>query len=342
MKYSAEESKRFGFQLYTTALNALEPEQLLEDLLENDVDVALVRIPSSRQTELYKLHAQGIPYLVADTTIEFSLKLRDQEEPELVNKDLKFLPCPGSGETLPLVMEAMLEETWPKFPEPYSANPYLKKNKLKDSYRDLVKSCAGTQGRTWLMHKNDQPAGFVAGVFNGTSNFEIVEVAELPEFESREIFADAVRSVPFLLQSEGVRVVKATAQVQQLKQQQDLISAGYSLSRSLLNIQLYPFFQMAKSGKSTPELNPIGNGPELQEAVNNQLQTYLINRNYTLISLQETYRPALETDMAFTCRFSDLIPIPEERTGLVAITLTNSRQTVAGLIQAFVRVNNSN
>ena len=75
MNYSKVESDRFGFNIFREL--ALEPDfnQISNSIIEKSVDILILRIPSSKQNQLYKLAHKGFPYLVADNLVYYNTDL---------------------------------------------------------------------------------------------------------------------------------------------------------------------------------------------------------------------------------------------------------------------------
>ena len=91
VNFSALESKRFGYRIYRGFINSFDADSILPFLIAEEVDIAILRIPSIQLGACSSLNESGIPYLVADTLVYYECDLANYQPKELRNKDLEFI-----------------------------------------------------------------------------------------------------------------------------------------------------------------------------------------------------------------------------------------------------------
>ena len=87
--YSKIESKRFNLNVYRGQVDHIYPNEITETILDNLIDVLIIRFPSDNQDDLIYLSETGFDYYVADTLVYYYADLEKQKIKNLQNTDLE-------------------------------------------------------------------------------------------------------------------------------------------------------------------------------------------------------------------------------------------------------------
>jgi RimJ/RimL family protein N-acetyltransferase len=164
MKHSRLESRRFGFNVYRTSAKDIDPDSLLASIIENDVDLAILTVPARSISDIHRLDAMGVPFIVADTLIDYILP-HEGDDRSTLRMGLDFVPCTPADEE---VFVGLVEEVYAHYRGHYATNPFLPPEKVIEGYKEWMASfCGGYEDPDeerigWLVEKEGRPIGFMS------------------------------------------------------------------------------------------------------------------------------------------------------------------------------------
>ena len=129
-----------------------------QELISNDVDIAIIRIPSGKLDLLAKLDIIGFPYLVADTLVYYDCKFDTYIPKPLRNADLDFEVCTAEHANL---IEELTGKIFPNDTSHYNSNSILDKTLILDGYKEWARGYVASDGKiVFLVKKNGVNIGF--------------------------------------------------------------------------------------------------------------------------------------------------------------------------------------
>jgi len=168
VKRSRLESDRFGFNVYQASAKDIDADALLSSIIENDVDLAILTVPARSISDIHRLDAMGVPFIVADTVIDYIRPHGDDDMPTL-RTELNFVPCtPADEETY----VGLVEEVYEHYRGHYASNPFLPREKVLEGYKEWMASfCGGFEDPNeerigWLVEKEGRPIGFMSAYYD--------------------------------------------------------------------------------------------------------------------------------------------------------------------------------
>lgn len=240
ISYSEVESKRFGFRVHRGTLNQFNDKAFLAYLLDQDVDLAILRFPSDNITEIAKLERLGIPYIAADTLVHYETDLSRHEVPSLKNKNLEFVPL--THELVPH-LERLIDEAFAEYSCHYAANPYLARKDWLEGYKEWARGYSAQSGEgklSWIVRKDDRFVAFLTCSYSG-DECEGVLYAVAAEMAGHGIYGDLIRFSQSYFKERGFRRMKVSTQIQNRAVQKVWAREGFSMSASYLTVHLNAF-----------------------------------------------------------------------------------------------------
>ena len=242
--YSALESNRFGLRIYRGSLEAIDVPEILSFLFSEEVDIAILRIPSVNIGVLSKLNEAGIPYLVADTLVYYSCDLLCHEPKKIINHDLVFTETKNEHINK---LDNLVKKIFIGYQNHYNANPFLNKKDILEGYQEWVRNYITDihDGRiSWIIKKNESPVGFIACSF-ANEKCEIVLNGVHPNASGQGIYSDLIRFTQKYFREKGFRTMKVSTQVHNYAVQKVWVREGFFVEKSYNTVHLNCFMNNA-------------------------------------------------------------------------------------------------
>lgn len=244
MHYSEKESRRFGLNIYRDVCEHVDEKAILNAILENDVDVFILRVSSKNESELSKLNNIGIPYLFGDTLCCYTVDLQKYNIKSLKN-DLEFEHC-TEEHTTDLV--DMAEVVFGRYINHYTSNPYLSNEISVESFKQWVAEYTVDTSSTddkviaWLVKQHGKVVGFAACNYNLVTNkCEGVLYGVLPNASGSGIYSDIIRYTQKFLKDLGLKHMKVSSQAHNFGVQKVWAREGYFMNKAYTAVHLNAF-----------------------------------------------------------------------------------------------------
>lgn len=233
---AALETNRFQMNIYRGEAREVNPKQIQEILVRNNVDVAILRFPIEAQEQLSRLERLGMSYLVADVLVYYQCDLTRLDPPPLRNQDLEFEELDEQGlETL----DALVATIFAEYRNHYSMNPILACD-LVDAYQEWARSYRTSDEdgkRCWLVKRNNRHVGFATCSFEG-EECEGVLYGVMPEASGGGVYCDLIRFTQRFFKERGHRKMKVSTQVQNYAVQKVWSREGFAMSEGYLTVHI--------------------------------------------------------------------------------------------------------
>jgi GNAT superfamily N-acetyltransferase len=297
LSYAKNDSLRFGLNIHRTpgSVDGVDATALLDYILENNVDTAIIRIPSVKLATLNALDRTGMPYVVADTLAYYDYDLASHPDKPLTNSDLTFhLAGPEDHELL----DQLVRTTFGSYVNHYRINPYLENEQVTEGYQEWMRSYAeGNPNRIcWIMRKAGEVVGF------STFNFQIEERVEgilygvLPEFRRFGIFRDTIRYAQRYAKHErGCTLMRVTSQIENIYPQRVWTREGFELNHTvntvhinaMLTKSIFEAFTVTQVMSDEEKVSPKVSNRHLLKRINWEFdyKQNIVTRNHRFVNL---------------------------------------------------------
>jgi GNAT superfamily N-acetyltransferase len=232
IRYSEVESKRFNLNIFRGILDTIAPVELRQLLVEQAVDLAIVRIACDQKPMQYRLLELGFPCLHADTLVYYAVDLRRYEPKPLRNGDLVFHEARAEHRQ---ALEELVPLIFTNYQTHYFSNPLLDPQATVQGYLEwALNYVAQGEGRiSWLMELKGRYVGFITCSFDSErKSFEGVLNGVHPDFEGQGIYSDTVRYVQRYFRNLGYERMQISTQVQNYGVQKVWVREGLFLEQA--------------------------------------------------------------------------------------------------------------
>lgn len=244
MTYSNLESKRFGMRVFRGKINEISEKQVLSNIIENEVDLAILRVPASKQYQIERLDKTGFPYIVADTLVYYSVDLNKYIPRPIENLDLVFVKC-GYAEIEKLCF--MVENSFSAYTNHYTSNPYINREIMLDGYKEWACSFILNNDNkhfAWLVKEGAQIIGFATCSCNREIG-EGVLYGVHPSAAGKGIYTDIIRFTQQFLKNMGCSKMIVSTQIQNMTVQRVWTREGFNLNDAYITIHINSFFNLS-------------------------------------------------------------------------------------------------
>jgi acyl dehydratase len=250
---SESESRRFGLRVFRGRASRLEIKELGEELLDNRVDLAFLRVPSERMADFSLLDRLPYPWLVADTLVYYDCALDETEPRPLRNQGLDFVRCTREHQR---ILDEMVAEIFSGYKNHYASSPLLPTTDILGGYQEWVSSFLETPERVvWLALLESQPVAFATCSLASRDSFcEGVLFGVRPTASGRGIYGDLIRFSQAHFKQDGFREMRVSTQVQNFAVQRVWSRESFVLRESLNTIHINCLLDHSEVEKRSFEL----------------------------------------------------------------------------------------
>jgi acyl dehydratase/ribosomal protein S18 acetylase RimI-like enzyme len=235
MEYSEVETRRFGFRIFRGKILEIDDKAITAAILEQEPDIAILRVPSSKQFQIARLDRTGFPWLIADTLVCYRLDLTKCAPPALRNQDMTFILC--EAEHSP-DLARLAREIFDGYANHYRSNPLLDRKAILEAFEDWSQHFIGEPGRIcWLVRSGIEYIAFVACSFDGKT-CELGFGGVRPSASGRGVYTDLIRFVRNHFRNQGCRTMLGSTQTQNFAVQTVWNREGFTIFESYATIHI--------------------------------------------------------------------------------------------------------
>ena len=190
IKYSQVESDRFGIRVFRDTQFNFNISELRKQIIEQEVDLLILRLSSSNKSDHSKLLNLGFDYIHADTLVYYSIDLTNTKVSNLRN-DLEFIIINENDKN---IFDEIIPVIFKNYQNHYFSNPNLNEKDINDGYIEWVKSFTNENKICFLVKKDNNVVGFAACTFDKILNeCEGILYGVMPDFSGMGIYTDLIR-----------------------------------------------------------------------------------------------------------------------------------------------------
>jgi ribosomal protein S18 acetylase RimI-like enzyme len=328
LEHSDVESKRFGFRICRGTVDDINQAALAHAIIEQEADIAIIRVPSKRQRHISRLDQTGLPYLVADTLVCYEADLTADTIRPRSGTDLHFVRC---GATHANVLSNLAREVFADYVNHYRASPYLDREDIRAGFADWASRYAVDRNEHmagWFVEKDGEPVGFVTfDVGNDTCDVALIGVS--PAWIGKGIASNLVRFTQSHFKERGFGRMLVSTQSHNLAAQRLYLGEKFRPSGSYVTIhvnsmlsysavekRVIPLSVSADGVLSCPEID-VGStgapGVALSHTLCYYYETVFPGEGAVLIRRAETLVRAIHPSRAYRLAIS--FPYVDEKRG---------------------------
>lgn len=206
------ESARFNLRIFRGSTDKLAPYDLLRTIVDERVDVAILRIPTSEQHAVSQLSLLPWPTIVADTLVRFDGDLRSNPPEPMRNPRLEARRATAADRA---VLEELIDLSFVDYRTHYHSNPLFDPKLVLAGYKEWALSCLqpGDERVCLLFYVGELAVAFTTNMVHPTHGEGIIFGAR-PNAPARGLYTDLIRHTKQYMKDQGLRHVQATTQVQ--------------------------------------------------------------------------------------------------------------------------------
>jgi len=230
------ESRRFGMKILRYILDGDDADPMLERILGDPPDLAIVRIPTFRTDLFPKFESFCSEVILADCITVYERDNAVMGAPRSrKNIGLNFTVADsGDIETL----DFMNEQIFSGYRNHYSSNQRLEGFRPVDAYKEWTRSHLFTPFcKCFLVSLDNDPCGFLTLLIDrNTSVMPLIGV--MPKFRGRGVYRDIIRTGVKILMDTNSSVISISTQIENIAVQRVWVTEGFFMVRSYFTLHL--------------------------------------------------------------------------------------------------------
>ncbi len=327
LKYSKLDSNRFGLVIYRARMEEIDAQLILSQILEHNIDTAIIRIPTTQLTQIHKLEKIAMPFMITDTLAYYEYDLLSYEPTALQNDDLEFVVAQPSDHA---TLNHIVRETFVSYVNHYRMNPFFDNENVTEGYQDWVRSYAENDPTRicWLVKRKGEVVAFAT--FNLESEFKIKGIlyGVKPSERGGGIFQDIMRYAKNYGKAKEKEVMQVTTQIENLTVQRAWTRKGFTLHHTsntihinaMLTKSVFDNFNI-KTVLESEDFNPkkVSNRHILRQInYHFDYKQNIVTQNHQFVNIK-----TLQPKQDYTLRFS----FPVGNKGLLRVLDNEERET---------------
>jgi hypothetical protein len=284
--YSESESKRFNLNVHRASGDA-SADTLNKYLVENAVDLLILRTPVERKDLAHDLFQLGFPTLHADNLVTYTAELQKIEIGPSKN-DIVFEEV--NAQNVHEIRE-MIPTIFADYQNHYSSNHFIKRQDILDGYIEWASSSLNkTEGNVgWIAKVKGVKVGFATCSYNKkTLSSEGVLYGILPEHGKSGFYTDLFRHSMRYFKESQFHTFTIPTQIQNFAVQKVWMREGLKLTSASDTYHINAFL------KSGTKLNTNANSVNDFEAI---IADY-VTKNFPGCSIQNSSMVSLNSQFS--------------------------------------------
>jgi len=232
---SEKESNRFKMNILRANMESLNTKDLSLAIINNDIDLTILRIPSENTSQISKLETLGFSYYQTDTLVYYYVNFEDYLPKALKNNDISFRIATLNDSN---IISNMVDQIFPGYTNHYNSNPFIDKQNILEGYKEWVLDFIEKENKyVFLVIKSGKNVGFATcSILKDEA--EGVLYGVLPGFAGGGIYSDIIRYTQQFMKDIGIRKMKVSTQVQNYAVQKVWSREGFFMLKSFATIHI--------------------------------------------------------------------------------------------------------
>ena len=233
LHYSKAESDRFGYRIFRGNLDGIQPDQLPSILVQQNIEIAIVRLPVESINVLQQIQKNNIHCILADTLLYYTV------QPKVTEFETKYgMNIIVSQDYHSEILNHLVLDIFSNYKNHYSSNVLLNTQLLAPGYFQWIENiCNSNLGKCWLLKYKEQYVGFIVCKFIDNV-CEIILNGVLPTFANRGIYTFGLKHVINYCAHNHYRSILVSTQIDNFKVQQIWQNINFKLSHGFYTLHL--------------------------------------------------------------------------------------------------------
>lgn len=227
------DSDRFGLRVFRAHAAQVDGRQLFGEIVANDADIAIVRVPAGSGGQLQRLGRYGMHPIHADTLVYYQVPLADRVPQPLRNADLVFAEATDDDAD---ELEALVAGTFDGYVSHYHANPRLDPTLILAGYTEWAAGYLAGDGHdriAWVARRDGVIVAFACCRHDEQrQECEGVLYGVHPDHSGGGIYGDLIRYTQAQYRARGYRTMTVSTQIWNLAVQKVWAREGFVLDRA--------------------------------------------------------------------------------------------------------------
>jgi acyl dehydratase len=257
LNFSNKESSRFKMNIYRGSFEYLNKENvkyIKKEILTQDIDTVILRIPTEELCNISVIESMGFPYIIADTLVYYDVDFNKYDIKEIKNKDLEFIQVDDNNKS---DLNLLVENIFLGYSNHYNSNPYFNKTDIVEGYKEwaigLIDEENGKLG--WLVKKNNNTVGFATCTFNKDENISEGILYGVDSYAAGGgVYSDIIRFTQEYFKKIGITKMKVSTQIQNYAVQKVWSREGFALKKSYNTIHINSLLDYSVLQKKSIEI----------------------------------------------------------------------------------------
>ncbi|MCK4687654.1 MAG: hypothetical protein KAT66_05965 [Candidatus Lokiarchaeota archaeon] len=254
--FSSVESKRFKMNIYRGEFDNILIDNITLTVLKDNVDIAIIRLPSEKLSQISMLKRMCFPFLLTDTLVYYYSNLTLYNPNKLKNNNLIFIKCEPKHDN---IINLLAEKIFNNYTSHYFSNPYLSREDILEGYKEWARSYISERNLnriSWLVMKDKRFIGFATCSFSPIKKIaEGVLYGVLLSESGKGIYGDIIRFTQKYFKDRKYLQMKVSTQVQNFAVQKVWNREGFVLKKSYNTIHINSFLRYSKIPSKVINLN---------------------------------------------------------------------------------------
>jgi GNAT superfamily N-acetyltransferase len=229
---SLKDSVRFGLDIYRATIVNPEEKTIFAGIVENNVDVAILRSPVGTSGHLQRLRRFGFDSIHADTLVYYGVDLEFYQPNPLRNVGIVFEEASPRDS---IALAELVVKVFSGYQSHYHSNPLFPPSAILAGYAEWAQDhlIPDSHQHVWVVRsdteiiafaccKSDREAATCEGVLYGVH----------PQYAGRGLYGDLIRFTQAWFKEHGFRSMHVSTQIQNLAVQKVWAREGFHLAQA--------------------------------------------------------------------------------------------------------------
>ena len=230
MEFSVKESDRFNKKIFRCSSETIKASDLKKEIIKNEVDILILRMPTSTIDTHSNLLSLGFPFLHADTLVYYNCGLKCLDVKPLRNRtELELINEENIHE-----LRRMIPVIFNGYRNHYYSNELFEKDKINEGYIEWAESYVGGEDKiSWLVKLSGETVGFATCSFDDSKKeSEGVLYGVHPDHAGKGLYSDIIRMTQSYFKDLEYNHMWVSTQVQNYAVQKVWLREGFLLKKS--------------------------------------------------------------------------------------------------------------
>lgn len=268
------ESARFGMRAFRATLQQIDVAKLFDELVDEGVDLAILRVPSREAHAIRSLAHYGLDPIHADTLVSYECDLRKHAPTFPATRGFSIDIAKDSDRA---AIADLVTRVFTGYPTHYLANPLLDREAVVQGYLQWALSHLHGEGLTaWVARKDGRVASIACSAFDASTGIcQGVLHGVDPDFARCGIYTALIRHTQQHFREQGFSRLGIQTQAWNMPVQRVWVREGFTLTDVFETFHVNALFDPRRSTQ-----HALRGTPDLQRDIREQMSAAMLAGNH--------------------------------------------------------------